>query len=189
MQLINPLALLLLPLAAILFFLARRRPQRPRRVVSSLRLWTAAESRETPLLAIRLPRLTWLIVRQAAFMLALIAALTRPAIHWRQSRVTLVFDVSASMGTGDADGTRLQLARTRALQMLADAGGRSKVRILEAGATTVDRGEFAGTAAVTDAMKTLLPQAGGAHLADALRVGRTLSADADVWGFTDTPPP
>jgi Mg-chelatase subunit ChlD len=103
--------------------------------------------------------------------------------------VTLVFDVSASMGTGDADGTRLQLARTRALRMLADAGERSKVRILEAGAMTVDRGEFDGIAAVTSAIESLRPQAGGSHLAEALRVGRTVSADVDVWVFTDAPPP
>jgi len=187
MQLINPLALLLLPFAALLFLLARRRPERPRRVVSSLRLWTAAESSETPLLAIRRPRRNWVIVLQVAFVLLLIAALARPAIPWRQSHVTLVFDVSASMGTGDTDGTRLELARNRALRMLADAEARTQVRLLEAGAVTVDRGEFSGIAAVTRAVESLQQQAGGAHLDEALRVARTLSSDAEVWVFTDAP--
>src|SRR5258706_292947 len=166
---------------------SRSRRRSLRTIPSSAR--TAAELSETPLLAIRRPRRNWLIVLQAAFMLALIAALARPAIHWRQSHVAMVFDVSASMGTGDADGTRLQLARNRALQMLANAGGRTHVRILEAGAMTVDRGEFTGTAAVTRAIESLRPQAGGAHLTEALRVGRTVSGDADIWVFTDAPPP
>ena len=187
MQLINPLALLLLPFAALLFLLARRRPKRPRRVVSSLRLWTAAESSETPLLAIRRPRRNWVIVLQVAFVLLLIAALARPAIPWRQSHVTLVFDVSASMGTGDTDGTRLGIARNRALRMLADAEARTQVRLLEAGAVTVDRGEFSGIAAVTRAVESLQQQAGGAHLDEALRVAHTLSSDAEVWVFTDAP--
>src|SRR5258706_6051254 len=188
MQLINPLALLLLPLAAILFLLARRRPQRPRRVVSSLRFWTAAESSEMPLLAIRRARRNWVILLQVSFALALIAALARPAIHWRQPRVTWVFDVSASWGSRDVDGTRLQLARNQALRMLDDTAARPQVRILEAGALTVDRGEFNGTAAIARALESLQPEAGGAHMDEALRLAHAISPDAEVWVFTDLPP-
>ena len=188
MQLISPLALLLLPLAAILFLLARRRPRRPRRVVSSLRFWTAAESSETPLLAIHRVRRNWVIVLQVAFTLALIAVLARPAIHWRQPHVTWVFDVSASMGTRDVNGTRLQLARNQALRMLGDIAARPQVRILEAGAVTVDRGEFSGSAAIARAVERLQPQAGGAHMDEALRLAHAISPDAEVWVFTDAPP-
>ena len=46
-DLLDPRALWLLPLLALLVFLARQVPHRPRRIVSSLHIWSASDGNTT----------------------------------------------------------------------------------------------------------------------------------------------
>jgi hypothetical protein len=79
MDLLNPSALWLLPLAVIPFLLRRRRPERGQRTVSSVRLWQAADPREAVQPAVRRVRRDWIAVVQALFLAAIIGALERPS--------------------------------------------------------------------------------------------------------------
>lgn len=188
-QLLNPSALWLLPLLAVPIFLARRVPERPRRFVSSLDLWTAMNASETNRISRRLRRRDWILLLQVAFLLAVIGALTRPVIRAHRAGVAVVIDVSASMGAREAAGTRLQLAGAELVSRLRQTAAGLPVRLIAAGSDASDDGNLSTIAAVQDAMNRLRVQTGAANFADALRVARDVSPDSPVWVFSDTPAP
>src|ERR1051325_5231572 len=80
MRLLNPYALAWLPLVAVLLLVARRRTPRPRRAVSNLYLWRQTTPVDPAQLALARLRRHRLLALQLAFMLVVIAALSRPAI-------------------------------------------------------------------------------------------------------------
>jgi Mg-chelatase subunit ChlD len=83
MSLLNPYALAALPLIAVLLLVARRRVPRPRRAVANLYLWRQTTALDPARMALARLRRHRLLALQIAFMLAVIAALARPAINWR----------------------------------------------------------------------------------------------------------
>ena len=125
MGLLEPLAFLALPLlvaVVVLYLLKFRRPSAP---VASLRLWNVLlRDREANSLWQRL-QVSVLLLLQVLALLVLIFALARPwanAATQTARNIVFVIDVSASMGTTDADSTghktRLQAAQDRALQLV-----------------------------------------------------------------------
>src|SRR5262245_39188174 len=117
-ELVNPLALGLIPLVAVLLWLNSRRP-RDRQSVANLYLWQQAAVEAPARLRLRRVSKHWLLALQIAFMVAVVIALARPAITWRGANSAFVFDLSASMAA-KADGrTRLDLAKDRAIAQLA----------------------------------------------------------------------
>src|ERR1043166_8253659 len=106
MQFALPLALWLLPLAALPFFLRRPDPAARARAVSALHLWTAAP----PHSAARPVRRAWrdpLALVQSLCLLALIVAAAQPNYQVRAADLVFVVDVSASMGARGPSGDRL----------------------------------------------------------------------------------
>jgi len=88
MSLLNPYAFAWLPLIAVLLLVARHRAPRPRRAVANLYLWRQTKPLDPARLALARLRRHRLLALQIAFMLAVIAALARPAINWRTSIAT-----------------------------------------------------------------------------------------------------
>jgi hypothetical protein len=110
---------------------------------------------------------------QAAIMLAVIAALARPALPWHPPRVTLIVDVSASMGARDGDGTRLDRARATIRPVLASLPRSARVRLIAAGAVPSDVGEFSrDDPALQRALEHLRPTAATSDLLEQVRDAR-----------------
>jgi hypothetical protein len=191
MELISPYALLYLPLAVLVFLLARRRDDRRRQSVGNLFLWRHEAPPDAVRLAAARPRRSWLAILQAAFLIVLIAALARPLATTRATRVTFVFDVSASMGARDGAGTRLDLARARALALIDELPASSRVRIVTARATPDDSGEFsARDPGLRQRIAAIHPTAGSVAVEDAIETGRAgAGTDAVIFVFSDAPPP
>lgn len=104
-----------LPALLTLYFLKlRRRPVR----VSSVALWERAIADLQVNVPFRWIRASWLLLLHLLVLLALLAALARPAIQGSAvpERIYILIDRSASMNATDAPGagTRLDLARERA---------------------------------------------------------------------------
>jgi hypothetical protein len=183
-ELLNPLALWLVPLVAVLLWLNSRRP-RDRQSVGNLYLWQQAAVQAPARLRFRRTWRHWLLVLQIAFMLAAIVALARPAVSRRGARAAFVFDLSASMAARSDGRPRIDLAKERALTTLAGLGGR--VRIVSAQSTAIDRGEFgASDDRAKDAIRAQMPTAAQSALLDGIRLARLADgADTPVYVFSD----
>ncbi len=176
MALLNPAALWLLLLVVLVLLLPRRPAARARRMVGNLYHWTQPVARDPMALAVRRLRRHRLVLLQAAFMTAVIAALARPAVPWLPGRVVLVLDASASMGALDGDATRLDAARAALAPVLASLPRGARVRLMVAGAFPADRGEFGpGDAALARALGAIRPSGGGADIASVVRGVRVAS--------------
>ena len=190
MDLLNPYALLLLPLVAVLLFVARRQTTRPRRAIANLYLWKETRPLDPASLAVRRLRKHRLLALQIAFMLAVIAALSRPAITWYSRQATFVVDISASMGAREGSTTRLELARRRAQEILDTLPSRTRVRLIAAGAVPTDLGEFApADPRLPRALAALRPTAGAADLAGAIGMAHALGDDRELYAFSDAAAP
>ncbi len=114
MRLLSPLALLYIPLVALVLLLARRHIVRARRTVATLFLWHGADpQRLQPTVRLRLRRRLLLLI-QACLLLSLVFALAQPSLTLSRPRVAFLIDTSASMGARQQGGTRLDAARQRA---------------------------------------------------------------------------
>jgi len=172
--------LLALPLVIALHYL---RARRRRHDVSALFLWRKAQQtvarkrRFSP---------TWLLVAQLAFTALSALALAQPRIAAAAlpDRVLLI-DASASMGasTGAAGGTRVDLARAAAKELVAGAGRVAIVRVgLEPRVMVpLDAPPDERTAAI-DAISTGDAQA---DVSGALDLAASLLPGAEVHLFTD----
>jgi Ca-activated chloride channel homolog len=133
MTLLNPLALLLASLIGLVVWLHFKRPKRIQ-YVSNLHLWqaggTEADDRRPILQRIRKNRL---LILQILFLSLVVLALARPSLlFWHKSRaVVLVFDCSVSMNARESGGTRLELVREKALQLLKGIGSGDRVLIVQ----------------------------------------------------------
>jgi Ca-activated chloride channel homolog len=131
---LNPWALLGLPVIGLLVWLHARRPRRTLQV-SNLYLWQEADqiiNKRRPVLErIRKNRLLFLRI---LFCLCMILALARPSwLFWNKSHTfVLVFDCSVSMNARERGGTRIEIARDKALKLLDNIGGHDRVLIVQA---------------------------------------------------------
>lgn len=169
----NPAALWLLLLVALILLLPRRPSARVRRPVGNLYLWTQPVARDPVALALRRLRRHWLLLLQAAFMVAVIAALARPVLSWHPKQIVLIVDVSASMGALDGDVTRLDRARAAVRPALESVPRASRLRLITPGAVPADLGEFQrGDAALIQALGRLRSTGATADIAGAIRDAR-----------------
>lgn len=111
-------------LLALYFLKLRRRPVR----VSSTMLWEDAARDLEVNVPLRWIRSSWLLWLHLLILALLILALGRPTLDTggaRPPRLVLLIDRSASMGAMDLDGvSRLERARTRAIELATDGAGR-----------------------------------------------------------------
>ena len=136
MNFLSPFALLMatlsVPLLLLYFLKVRRRQMR----VSSLLLWAPAlRDREASTFFQRLQR-DPLLLLQILALLALTAALARPAVNVMgqgAKRVAIVMDGSASMKATDVSPSRFVQAQRAALGLLGRLGEGAEVMVIEAG--------------------------------------------------------
>jgi hypothetical protein len=173
MSFFNPLALWLLLIVPIVF-LARRRPVRQRVPVANLYLWKVATPSGTSALTRRFRR-HWLFVLQALVLVALILAIARPLMSIGV-RAAVIIDVSLSMSARDGTRTRLDEAKARADSFIRELPWGARVRVITAGASPRDLGEFrasdAGLARTLDAIR---PSVESSDLAAAIQLARSVS--------------
>lgn len=175
MSWIVPHALWLLLLMPLLL-LARRRQPRRRVAVGNLYLWSQAASRQTTSLSASLRR-HWLLLLQCAIVAALAAAVARPLVPFGGGLVAIVIDDSMSMGARDGDATRLDRARTRALELIDSIPRGTRVQVWRAGGDAASLGVFSrGDAALSAALAGIRLTDATSDLDDAIR--RANAADA-----------
>ncbi len=150
-------------LPVIIHFLSRRRVQR--RQFSDLRFLTEVQARQTRRLSVR--RLLLLLLRVLAILL-LVLGVAGP--RWgglggglAEHSVLLVLDTSASMGTQEDQGTRMEQAVKDAQRMIALLPGRTSVQVITAGAVVRPLfGDWlAANIVPTDALDDINPDGGG----------------------------
>ena len=195
MGILEPLALISLPLLGAIVALYLLRFRRPTAPVASLRLWDVlTRDREANTLWQRL-QVSVLLLLQVLALLALIMALARPwtpSARVGASNVILVMDVSASMGATDADDsgqTRLQAAQRRARQIVDDMPQESKA-VLIAGDShaSIIVPSTDDKARLRSAIDALRPNAATTDLSEALRVAEASAAgkgSSVVWVLSD----
>lgn len=189
MELLNPAALWLLGMLAVLLLLPRFRRPRARLAVANAYMWRPVDPPGAPRVIIRLRRHR-LMLLQAAVMLLLIAAVARPLVLATARDVVVVVDLSGSMGAKQDGRTRLDMARDGVLALVRELPRGSRVRVVAARATAVDLGRFgAGSPDLRTVIEALRPGAGAAPLDSAIATGRALAGSApEVYVFTDQPP-
>jgi hypothetical protein len=185
MDLGNPNALWLLLLVAALL-LARRRKPRARLAVGNIYLWQQMAPRAAASLLARLRR-SWLLVLQVAFVLAAIAALTRPILPVAAGRVALILDVSASMGAQDGSATRLDVAKARAVTTAQTWSRATRVLLIAAGAVPQTIGDYGtGDPRLAQAIQSLQLTAERADLPAAIQTAVAgEETSAAIYVFTD----
>jgi Ca-activated chloride channel family protein len=196
MGILEPLALLSLPLLGaviVLYLLKFRRPTAP---VASLRLWDVlTRDREANSLWQRL-QVSLLLLLQLVALLVLILALARP---WVPSSVAsaqnivLVVDVSASMSASDADDngskTRLQAAKERATQIVNDMPQDSTATLIASdNHASIVVPATADKARLRSAISSLRANAATTDLTEALRVAHAAisgKGKSVMWVLSD----
>ncbi|OFW31514.1 MAG: hypothetical protein A3H97_03260 [Acidobacteria bacterium RIFCSPLOWO2_02_FULL_65_29] len=188
MNLANPAALWLLPLLLLLLLPRGRRPQ-ARQHVATLHLWRAA-ARDLVAAAPRRLRRDWLAVfMQSAFLLLLIGSLARPTLSTRGSRVTVIVDLSASMGARHGGATRLDTAKDRIAGLVATLPRRTRVRLIGAHAVAELVGEFtASDPALERALRELRVSDAAGAIATVVEDTRALQPAA-IYVVSDMPRP
>ncbi len=192
MPFVAPLALLglaFLPLVVAFWMLRLRRTDR---VVSSTLLWKRfGEDREANVPWQRLRRSLLLLLQLLlVVVLALLASrpfIERPAALARE--LVIVVDASASMAATDVAPSRLEAAKTAALEALHDLPSGGRVSVVEAGAVSrVVANRTADIGRVRQAIADIRAVPVASDLADALRIASGLAAaggDSEVLVATD----
>jgi hypothetical protein len=181
MTLLAPQALwllALLPVVVVLHFLRARRRERP---VTALFLWRRAQANVA-----RRKRFSpsWLLALQLAFVALAALALARPQPATSADKaLVIVIDASASMTARSGDGTRFDLARAAARDLLS---GASRVALVRAGDSPrllapldAPRAELLG------ALEGLRAGDATGDLLGAVDLGRSLLPGADIEVITD----
>ncbi|MEM7756228.1 MAG: VWA domain-containing protein [Planctomycetota bacterium] len=196
-------AAIALPLLLVLYMLKlRRRPVR----VSAASLWAEAADDLEANVPFRRPRASWLLLVQFLALLALLAALGRPAINAQAdagARAIILIDTSASMRApaGSDETTRFDIARDRALEFidrLGETGGPTEAALFAVAAEPVALTPMTRSKQeLRRALNELEPTDEPADLAAALELASTLArrsntdagADAEsttrIWLFGD----
>lgn len=178
-----------LPALVALYFLKLRRKDV---MVSSTLLWT----RTVEDLRVNAPfqrlRTSWLLLLQLLILLALIAAAWRPRAAAPQvagHNLILLLDNSASMSAREAGGSRLDLAKQSALELVASLAEGDRAALLVFSSKTVVAEPLTGAKAKLEARiravhDTVLPT----NLEQALGVAHAMASaltDAEVRVFGD----
>jgi hypothetical protein len=145
MQLINPIALLLLGLIPILILIHSLKPK-PRQIeVTNLFLWQEAlRERRGGIRMQSFPRNLPLLLQILAVILASVA-LAKPVWTYTSQiggDVILVVDSSASMKTRAASGIRFDQAKKEALKLVDELSGESRMLIIEASGKPILQSAF-----------------------------------------------
>jgi len=192
MSFLSPLALLLATLTVPLLLLYFLKVRRRQRTVSSLLLWDPAlRDREASTFFQRLQRDPLLILQLLA-LLALSAALARPAVTlmgYGAKRVAIVVDSSASMKATDTSPSRFVQAQREALGLVGRLGGGAEVMVIDAAiqprvVVPFTRDHEQVTAALRSLQARDLPN----RLGEAIRTARALVGQdprAEIHVFTD----
>ncbi len=124
---------LLLPVIVAFYLLKRRRTEQP---ISSVYLWQRMVRDVEANAPWQRLRFNWLMILQLLTLLALIFALARP-FSWTEGSsgqaAIFIVDTSASMAATDVAPNRLESARQRARQLIADLPDSARVTIINAG--------------------------------------------------------
>ena len=190
MRLVSPADLWWLVLLALPPLLSRWRIPPSQRVVANLYMWRHAVERDAARLSFRRLRRTWLVLLQMAVLAVTIVALSGPMAAVRGAGVSVVMDVSMSMGARDGSTTRLGLARERALALLDRLPRGTAVRLIAAAASPHDLGEhMAGDRELEALIEGLTPTAGPSDLALAIGQAPPGAPGRQTYVFTDRAPP
>ncbi|HKP53496.1 MAG TPA: VWA domain-containing protein [Chloroflexia bacterium] len=196
MDILEPLALITLPLLGAVIALYLLRFRRPTAPVASLRLWDIlTRDREANTLWQRL-QVSVLLLLQLLVLLVLILALARPWVPSERvsaRNIVLVIDVSASMGASDADDggskTRLELAQEKARQIVDNMPQESAATLIAADThASIVVPATDDKARLRSAITNLRPNAANTDLSEALRVASTTTAGKGsslVWVMSD----
>ena len=196
MGLIQPLALLALPLLGVIVALYLLRFRRPSAPIGSLHLWDAlTRDREANSLWQRL-QLSALMLLQLVIMLALIIAIARPWVPSETSagqNAIIIVDTSASMAALDgAEGrriSRLDAALEKSRSLIDDLPQGATAALLtsdEHGAIVVPPTE--DKSRLRDALARLKPQPTGTDLSEAWQLASVLAqrqANSTIWVMSD----
>jgi len=181
MTLLAPQALwllALLPVVVVLHFLRARRRERP---VAALFLWRRAQANVA-----RRKRFSpsWLLVLQLAFVALAALALARPQPATSEDRaLVIVVDASASMTARSGDGTRFDLAKAAARDLLT---GAARVALVRAGDSPRLLAPLdASKAELLGALEGLRAGDSAGDLLGAVDLGRSLLPGADIEVITD----
>jgi Ca-activated chloride channel homolog len=182
MQLLNPLALVYLPLIAAVLLLAKRHVVRVRRGVGAWFLWSDVDPRNHQTSRLKLRR-QWLLLVQAMLLLALAAALARPTIAVTRPRAVFLVDVSASMGARQDGATRLTLAARKAEESARTLPSGTRVTIWTTPGRRFDDVDSEG---VRDVFSRVVASDGRADIGATLRTIRAVEGNStQVLVFTD----
>ncbi|HEX8229579.1 MAG TPA: VWA domain-containing protein, partial [Chloroflexia bacterium] len=196
MGILQPLALLALPLMGFIVALYLLRFRRPSAPVGSLHLWdNLTRDREANSLWQRL-QLTGLLLLQLLVMLALILALARPWVPSGSAagrNSIIIIDTSASMGAMDGDRTvrksRLEAALEKARSIVDDLPQGATAAIItsdEHAAVRVPPTE--DKSRLRDGLSGLAPQPTGTNMTEAMQLASVLAqkqSNAVIWVLSD----
>lgn len=186
--LLHPLALLLLPTVALPYLLSRPRTTPARRLVSAIDLWRDP-ARSSPDRLSTARRLSALTVTQSLLIAAIVFALAAPVVSMDSSRAIFVIDTSATMGARNGDGSRLDAARTRARAVADSLPSSTDIRLIDAGASSLNTGWVRrGSARFDSQLSALRPGLGPSAIERAVSVARGEADGVPVFVFTDQPP-
>jgi Ca-activated chloride channel family protein len=133
MILLNPFALIFALTIGLVLLLHFRRPKQAQQV-SNLQLWqkTTSESINRRPIFQKIRR-NWLLILQILFLAFVVLALARPSIlFWERARaIAFVIDCSASMNARERGGSRIDLARDKALMLLDEVGRKDRVLLVQ----------------------------------------------------------
>lgn len=120
----------LIPIVVLLYLLKLRRTQV---LISSTMLWTKSLYDLRANAPFQRLRKNLLLMLQILVLLLLVTALARPFVRaagLSGNNICVLIDRSASMQTREADTTRLELARQRAIEMVDDMRGGDKMMVV-----------------------------------------------------------
>lgn len=194
--LLQPLALLALPLAGLIVALYLLRFRRPNAPVGSLHLWdNLTRDREANSLWQRL-QLTGLMLLQLLVMLALILALARPWVPSESAagqNAIIILDTSASMGAMDGGGgtrkSRLDAALEKARSLVDDLPQGATAAIITSDEHAAVRVPLTDDKArLRDGLSGLGPQPTGTNVSEALQLAAVLAqrqSNSVIWVLSD----
>jgi hypothetical protein len=183
------LGLLFIPAVIAMYLLKLRRDER---VVPSTLLWTALISDVEANAPWQKLRRSLLLLLQLLLVVILVLLAARPFLERPAGLardIVLVLDTSASMGATDVVPSRLEAAKTAALDALRDLPAGGKVSIVTADRTArIVVNETADMGRVRQALDGIEPTSASGDLGDALELAGKLAArsgDAQILVATD----
>lgn len=168
----------LIPVVVLLYILKLRRTEI---VIPSTMLWLKSLQDVTANAPFQRLRKNLLLLLQILVLLALAFALARPFVKaegMRGSNVAVVIDRSASMQTREDGGTRLDLAKEAALDMVDNLRGGDRMMVIAFAHTADVRTELTEDKyLLRQAIRGIEPSDAGTRIRDVVSVIRSLAPD------------